>query len=57
MIEITEESVERTARIMGSSSAAAKALEDARERRERGQSVSFYKDRGVIIVSGQPKGV
>ena len=56
MIEITEESVERTARIMGSNSAAAKSLEDARDRRKRGQLVSFYKDRGAIIVRGQPKG-
>jgi hypothetical protein len=53
MIEVSEEAVLFTARICGPSSAAAKAIANAKARRAAGEAVKFYKVQGAIIVQGQ----
>lgn len=53
MEQISEEVVKGTAEICGPHSAAANALAEASRRRERGEEVRFFKDRGVIIVAGR----
>lgn len=47
---LDEEIVERTAKILGPSSAASLALDDARARRERGEEVSLGKQGSMILV-------
>jgi hypothetical protein len=50
---IEESTLERAAKILGSFSAAQLALDDAKERRARGQEVAFYL-RGETILVGPP---
>lgn len=54
MIEISEETVRGLALICGPHSAAARALANAEARRKAGETVTFYKVRGSIIVHGTP---
>lgn len=50
-----EEDVLRTiAKILGPSSAAQLALDDAKARRERGQAVTFCRSHDTIFVIGEP---
>lgn len=52
---IEEEAVQRIAKILGDSSAAAMCLKEAEARRARGEPVAFYRGRGrhdrVLIVA------
>ena len=47
---VTEEIVRRVAKIMGPSSAAAKAIRDFEDRQEAGENVAFYHEPRTWIV-------
>ena len=54
MIEVSEQYVERLAKIMGGLSGAALALTTAEHRRAAGEIVTFYQVKGSIHVQGRP---
>ena len=56
MVEISEESVQLAAHVLGPSSASAKALQNAEARRAAGETVRFYRaPNGFLIVEGVPQ--
>lgn len=52
MIEVSEAVVRTIAEICGPHSGAGKALANARERRARGEQITFYKVWNAIVVHG-----
>lgn len=54
LVPVNEEHIRRVAKVMGSSSAAAKAIADAEARRTVGEHVQFFRDGQTIILECTP---
>ena len=53
--ELSQETLERLAKIIGPQSAAAQALADSDRRREAGEDVAFYRDTRTKVILVGPR--